>query len=307
MPLIRNAFKRLHYPVDIIAQCVRWYLAYALSLRNLEEMMAERGITVDHSTLHRWGIRLVPLLDKAFRRHKRAVGRRWRMDETYINIKGQWKYLYRAVDSAGQTIDFLLTARRDAAAALRFFRKAIRHHGEPEVVTIDKSGANTTALATVNVNKSEEEIITIRQNKYLNNLIEQDHRNIKRRIRLMLGFKSFRRAQTLLAGIELLHMIRKGQYQHRQSEGLSPAEQFYCLAAKKMGNATFANYVSLMRQSRFLPGNDSSEKCKNLVIKQSELANRLGVTATPAMVVLEPSVHTFLGSVSPEKILAELR
>lgn len=231
MPRIRNAFKRLHYPVDIIAQCVRWYLAYALSLRNLEEMMAERGVIVDHSTLHRWVIRLVPLLDKAFRRHKRAVGRRWRMDETYIKIKGQWKYLYRAVDTAGQTIDFLLTARRDAAAALRFFRKAIRHHGEPEVVTIDKSGANTTALATVNANKSEEEIITIRKNKYLNNLIEQDHRNIKRRIRLMLGFKSFRRAQTLLAGIELLHMIRKGQYQHRQSEGLSPAEQFYFLVA----------------------------------------------------------------------------
>ena len=200
---------------------VRWYLAYALSLRNLEEIMAERGITVDHSTLHRWVIRLVPLLDKAFRRHKRTVGRRWRMDETYIKIKGQWKYLYRAVDSEGQTIDFLLTARRDAAAALRFFRKAIRQHGEPEVVTIDKSGANT----------AEEEIIIIRQSKYLNNLIEQDHRNIKRRIRLMLGFKSFRRAQTLLAGIELLHMIRKGQYQPSQSDGLSPAEQFYLLAA----------------------------------------------------------------------------
>ena len=118
-----------------MAQCVRWYLAYALSLRNLEEMMAERGIVVDHSTLHRWVIRLVPLLDKVFRRHKRTVGRRWRMDETYIKVKGQWKYLYRAVD---QTIDFLLTAKRDSAAALRFFRKAIRHHGEPEVVTIDK-------------------------------------------------------------------------------------------------------------------------------------------------------------------------
>ncbi len=88
MSLIRNTFKRLHYPVDIIAQCVRWYLAYALSLRNLEEMMAERGIVVDHSTLHRWVIRLVPLLDKAFRRHKHKVGRRWRMDETYIKIKG---------------------------------------------------------------------------------------------------------------------------------------------------------------------------------------------------------------------------
>lgn len=231
MLLIRNAFKRLHYPVDVIAQCARWYLAYSLSLRNIEEMMAERGVAVDHSTLHRWVIRRVPLLDKAFRRRKRTVGRRWRMDETYIKIKGQWKYLYRAVDTSGQTIDFLLTARRYAAAALRFFRKAIRHHGEPEVVTIDKSGANTAALATLNAGKPDEETITIRQSKYLNNLVEQDHRNIKRRTRAMLGFKSFRRAQTILAGIELIHMIRKGQFQHPQSEGLSPAEQFYVLAA----------------------------------------------------------------------------
>ncbi|MFG6070410.1 IS6 family transposase [Stenotrophomonas indicatrix] len=231
MPLIRNAFKRLHYPVDIIAQCVRWYLAYALSLRNLEEMMAERGVIVDHSTLQRWVIRLVPLLDKAFRRHKRPVGRRWRMDETYIKVRGQWKYLYRAVDSEGQTIDFLLTAKRDAAAALRFFRKAIRHHGEPEVVTIDKSGANTAALDTLNAGRPDEETITIRQNKYLNNLVEQDHRNIKRRIKLMTGFKSFRRAQTVLAGIELIHMIRKGQLQHSAGNGLSPAEQLYLLAA----------------------------------------------------------------------------
>ncbi|MGJ3290463.1 IS6 family transposase, partial [Klebsiella michiganensis] len=214
---------------DIIAQSVRGYLAYALSLRNLEETMTERGIVVDHSTLHRWVIRLVPLLDKVFRRHKRTVGRRWRMDETYIRIKGQWKYLYRAVDTDGQTIDFLLTARRDAAAALRFFRKTIRNHGEPEVVTIDKSGANTAALATLNADNPEEEAITIRQCKYLNNLIEQDHRNIKRRIRQMLGFKSFRRSQTILAGIELIHMIRKGQ--HLQGDGLSPAEQFYLLAA----------------------------------------------------------------------------
>ncbi|ECV7800834.1 IS6 family transposase [Salmonella enterica subsp. enterica serovar Brandenburg] len=227
MPLIRNAFRRLHYPADIIAQCVRWYLAYALSLRNLEEMMAERGIIVDHSTLHRWVIRLVPLLGKAFRRHKRPVGRRWRMDETYIKVRGRWKYLYRAVDSMGQTVDFLLTTKRDAAAALRFFRKAIRHHGEPEVVTIDKSRANTAALATLNTENPAEESITVRQSKYLNNLVEQDHRNIKRRIRPILGFKSFRCAQTLLAGIELIHMIRKGQYQHPQGEGLSPAEQFY--------------------------------------------------------------------------------
>ena len=231
MQLIREAFKRLHYPVDIIAQCVRWYLAYSLSLRNLEEIMAERGIIVDHSTLHRWVIRLVPLLDKAFRRHKRTTGRRWRMDETYIRIKGQWKYLYRAVDTAGQTIDFLLTAKRDAAAALRFFRKAIRHHNEPEVVTIDKSGANTAALVTLNADKPDEETITVRQSKYLNNLVEQDHRNIKRRIRPMLGFKSFRRAQTILTGIELIHKIRKGQYQHPAEDGMSSAEPFYLLAA----------------------------------------------------------------------------
>ena len=153
------------------------------------------------------------------------------MDETYIKIKGQWKYLYRAVDTDGQTIDFLLTAKRDAAAALRFFRKAIRHHGEPKVVTIDKGGANTAALATLNTDRPEEEAITIRQSKYLNNLIEQDHGNINRRIKLMIGFKSFRRVQTFLAGIELPRMIRKGQYQHPQDEGLSPAEPFYLLAA----------------------------------------------------------------------------
>ncbi|MGP2408148.1 IS6 family transposase [Yersinia sp. 2545 StPb PI] len=231
MSLIRKAFRHLHYPVDINAQCVRWYLAYALSLRNLEEMMAERGIIVDHSTLHRWVIRRVPLLDKAFRRHKRSVGRRWRMDKTDIKVKGQWKYLYRAVDSSDQTLDFLLTAKRDAATVLLFFRKATRHHDEPETVNLDKSGANTAALATLNAEKPDEEAITVRQSKYLNNLIEQDHRNIKRRIRLMLGFKSFRRAQTLLAGIELLQMIRKGQLQHPAEEHLSPAEQFYWLAA----------------------------------------------------------------------------
>ena len=231
MLLIRNAFKRLHYPVDVIAQCVRWYLAYALSLRNLEEMMAERGIEVDHATVSRWVHRLVPLFVKRYRRTMPTVGRRWRMDETYIKIKGQWKYLYRAVDTAGNTVDFLLTAKRDAAAALRFFRKAIGQHGEPEVVTIDKSGANTAALATLNAGKPKEEAITVRQSKYLNNLIEQDHRNIKRRVGPMLGLKTFRRAQTLLAGIELVQMLRKGQYSSSDGDVLSPAEQFYHLAA----------------------------------------------------------------------------
>ena len=230
MSLIRKSFRRLHDLTDVIAQCVRWYLAYSLGLRNLEEMIAERGVVVDHATLHRWVISLVPLLDKAFRRHKRPMGRRWRMDETYIRVRGQWKYLYRAVDTAGQTVDSLLTGTQDAGAALRFFRKAIRHHGKPEMVTIDKGGANTAALTTLYADKKDEGSITIRQNKYLNNLVEQDHRNIKRRTRPMLGFKSFQRAQTILAGIKLVNMIRKGQLGHPAGEGLSSAQQFYLLA-----------------------------------------------------------------------------
>lgn len=186
--------------------------------------MAERGTEIDHATLYRWVIQLVPLLDRAFRRHKRSVWRPWLMDETYIKVKGQWKYLYRAIDSSGQTIDFLLTAKRDTPAALRFFRKTIRHHGEPEIVAIDKSGANTAALDSLNAGKSREDHIAILQNKYLNNLIEQDHRNIKRRIQQMLGVKSFRQAQTLLAGTELIHMIHKRQYQLPHRSELSPTE-----------------------------------------------------------------------------------
>ncbi|MBD2810448.1 IS6 family transposase [Xenorhabdus sp. Vera] len=221
----------MKYPTDIIAQCVRWYLSYALSLCDLEEIMAERGIVVDHSTLYCWVIRLTPLLNKAFRQYKRTVGRRWRMDETYLKIKGQWRYLYRAVDSAGNKVDFLLTANRDSDAACRFFNKGIRQHARPEVVTLDKSGANKAAVDGLNVGKQKKNRIKIRQNKYLNNLIEQDHRNIKRRVRAMLGFGSFGRAQTLLAGIELVYMIRKGQFQHPQGQGLSSAQQFYLLAA----------------------------------------------------------------------------
>ncbi|PHM51657.1 IS6 family transposase [Xenorhabdus hominickii] len=231
MSLIRKTFKRLHYPTDIIAQCIRWYLAYALSLRNLEEMMAERGIAVDHSTLSRWVHRLVPLIIKRYRRSKPAVGHRWRMDETYIKIKGQWRYLYRAVDTDGNTVDFLLTAWRDKAAALRFFKKAMRQHGQPEVITIDKSGANKAAVDELNQGKPKEEIIVIRQNKYLNNRIKQDHRNIKRRTRPLLGFNNFRRAQTLLSGIELCSMLRKGQYPQKPACPISPVAFFYQLTA----------------------------------------------------------------------------
>src|ERR1700721_3695052 len=126
---IGKVLKRLHYPLDVILLCVRWYVAYSLSLRNLEEMMAERGFEVDHSSVHRWVIKLVPLFEKAFRRHKRPVGESWRMDETYVKVRGQWKYLYRAVDKAGNTVDFLLRAHRDHAAPWRYFEKAIDRNG----------------------------------------------------------------------------------------------------------------------------------------------------------------------------------
>ena len=182
---------------------------------------------VDHSTLNRWVVKYVPLLDEQFRVRKRPVGSSWRMDETYVRIKGVWKYLYRAVDKAGATVDFLLTAKRDRKAALRFLRKAIGQNGTPEKITIDKSGANTAAIESYN--KDHEAGIEIRQVKYLNNIVEQDHRAVKRLARPMLGFKSFRSAQVTLTGIELMHMIRKGQL--RTKGKLRPAQAFYSLAA----------------------------------------------------------------------------
>jgi putative transposase len=227
-PTVAGVLKRLHYPLDVILTCVRWYVAYPLSLRHLEEMMSERGIEVDHSTVHRWAMKLLPVFEKVFRRHKRAVGKSWRMDETYIKVKGQWKYLYRALDKDGNTVDFLLRARRDTLAARRYFEKSIAHHGLPETVTIDQSGANLAALKAINAER--ETPIKIRQRKYLNNIVEQDHRAIKRRTRPMLGFKKFGCARILLSGIELMHMINKGQMKNHGLER-TPAEQFYALVA----------------------------------------------------------------------------
>lgn len=149
------------------------------------------------------------------------------MDETYIKVRGQWKYLYRAVDKEGNKVDFLLRAHRDKAAARRYFEKSIEQNGEPETVTIDKCGANLAALDAINAER--ETPIKIRQNKYLNNVVEQDHRAIKRRTRSMLGFKNFRCARILLSGIELMHMIAKGQMQVRVI-GYTHAQQFYSLA-----------------------------------------------------------------------------
>ncbi len=218
------SFKGRHHQQDMILQCIRWYVAYSLSYRDLEELMQERGYAVDHSTIQRWVVHYAPRIEIAFLKNKSRVGNRWRMDETYLKIKGQWRYLYRAVDKQGKMIDFLLTAKRDKKAARRFLNKTIGSNGKPSQINIDKSGANTAAIKQYN--SDENRRVKIRQCKYLNNIIEQDHRFIKRITRPMLGFKSFRSAQAILAGIELWRMLKKGQ-----SKSSLPAwEQFYVLA-----------------------------------------------------------------------------
>ena len=192
-------------------------------------MMKERGIEVDHSTLNRWILKFTPFMEKAFRKRKRPVGLSWRMDETYVSIKGKWKYLYRAVDKTGLTVDFILTAKRDRDAALRFLNKAMSIHKKPSKINIDKSGANKAGIKSYN--QENHKRIKIRQCKYLNNIVEQDHRFIKKKIRPMLGFKSFRRARITLGGIETIHMIHKGQMKHRVRQQPNPVQQFYSLAA----------------------------------------------------------------------------
>ena len=219
-------FSGRHFPKDIILTTIRWYLRYKLSYRDIEALISERGIDVDHSTLNRWVVSYAPLLVAEAQKHKRNVGVSWRFDETYIKVRGQWKYLYRAVDQHGDTIDFLLTAKRDTKAALHFLRQAIRNNGTPVKINIDKSGSNTAAIGAYN--KESGAAIEIRQCKYLNNIVEQDHRRVKQKTRAALGFKAFYSAHATLVGVELIQMIRKGQV--RPIPGGSLIEQFNHLA-----------------------------------------------------------------------------
>lgn len=184
---------------------------FSLSYRDLEEMMHIRGAKVDHSTLQRWVIKFVPMIDKQVRKRKRPVVGSWRMDETYVKLNGKWIYLYRAVDRYGNTVDFLLCERRDKSAALSFFRKAIRYNKAPNKIVIDKSGSNKAALDAINIELDQGRTIQIFQSKYLNNMIEQDHRFIKKRIKPILGFKCFKAASITIAGIESIRMIQKRQ------------------------------------------------------------------------------------------------
>jgi putative transposase len=224
------SFKGAQFPKEMILFAVFFYVRYTVSYRDLEEIMAERGVIVDHATLNRWVAKYSPLIADTARRRKTAVDRSWRTDETYIRVKGKWTYLYRAVDKLGKTLDFMLPERRNKAAATKFFARALEVNGLPRRIVIDKSGANTAGITAINRMLKRFgcpiaiEMVRI---KYLNNIIEQEHRTIKTRIQPMLGFKSFVSASATLKGIEVANIIRKGQLK----PGLCPFAQFAALAA----------------------------------------------------------------------------
>lgn len=206
-------FEGRHFDRDVIILCVRWYLRYKLSFRDLVEMMAERGLSLAHTTILRWVQLYSPEFVKRWKRFSRPAGQSWRVDETYVKIRGQWTYLYRAVDRSGKTINFMLSTRRDVAAAKAFFKKANKSQGcAPQNITLDGYAASHRAVREMKVGGLLPCGTKIRCSKYLNNLVEQDHRNIKSRVNVMLGFKRFKNAATVIAGVELMHRIRKERF-----------------------------------------------------------------------------------------------
>jgi len=206
-------FKGRQFTAEVILWAVRWYLMFPVSYRDLELMLQDRGIVVDHTTIFRWAQAYAAALEKRIRPHLRPTNGSWRVDETYIRVKGRWTYLYRAVDSHGQTIDFLLSAKRDAAAAKRFFRKALAqpHTVNPHTLTVDKNPAYPKAVTELKGGAELWRFSRLRQVKCLNNIVEQDHRRVKRLTRPGLGFGGFWTARRTLAGFEAMAMIRKGQ------------------------------------------------------------------------------------------------
>ena len=211
--LATSPFKWRHFEGQIILLCVRWYLRYCLSYRDLEEMMAERGLAVDHTTIYRWVQQYAPELEKRCKPHLKQTNDSWRVDETYMKVKGEWLYLYRAGDSAGHTLEFMFSETRDAQAAKRFFTKVLgaSHTTIPRVINVDRNPAYPKAVDELKAEGQLPQGCQLRAVKYLNNLIEQDHRFIKRLVKAGLGFCSFPTAWRTLRGYETMHMIRKGQ------------------------------------------------------------------------------------------------
>jgi transposase-like protein len=213
-PVARDPiYRRRRFPSETIELCVRWYLTYRLSYRDLVEMMAEHGVTVSHSTILRWVQRYVPEFEKRWDRYARPVHSSWRMDETAVSVRGGAHYLYRAVDKYGKTVDSLLCVDRSESAARAFFSKALKTHQpqRPRKVNIDGNAASHRALRLLREENPEWRPVVVRSCRYLNNIVEQDHRAIKRRCAPMLALKSFRTAAVTLAGVELAHRIRKRQ------------------------------------------------------------------------------------------------
>ena len=209
---VEELFKGRHFDQEIVVLCIRWYLTFKLSFRDLVAMMSERGIGMAHTTILRWVHHYSPEFERRWKRYARSVGGSWRMDETYVRVKGEWMYLYRAVDKAGKTVDFFLSRKRDVNAAEAFLRKAMKGQRIPTKITLDAYAASHRAVADLKENGELQRRVRVRTSKYLNNAIEQDHRRVKQRLRPMLGLKSFRTAAIVIGGIELAEKIKKGQF-----------------------------------------------------------------------------------------------
>src|SRR3954471_5911251 len=211
--IAHNPFKGRQFPGEVIMLCVRWYLRYPLSYEHVSELVGERAVEVDASCIWPWLQEYAPELNKRCRPYLKATNKSYRIDETYIKVKGQDRYLYRAVDSTGQTIDFLLTARRDAEAAKRFFRKVFgaQENPTPRVINVDKNPAYPAAVEALKADGTLPRRVRVRRCKYLNNVVEQDHRTVKKRVWLAKGYGSLQSAWRTVRGIETMHMINKGR------------------------------------------------------------------------------------------------
>jgi transposase-like protein len=223
-----DPFKWRHYESEIILLCVRWYLRYALSYRDLEEMMTERGLSVVHTTIYRWEQHYAPEIDKRSRPFLKQTNDSWRVDETYVKVRGKWMYLYRAVDSTGQTLDFLLNQTRSTRAAKRFFGKVLGrpHITAPRAINVDKNPSYIGAVDDLKQDKLLPDACKRRPSQYMNNIVEQDHRFIKRRVKPGLGFFSYPTAWRTLQGYETMNMIRKGQAEGADKGNIKAQNQF---------------------------------------------------------------------------------